>query len=501
MLIDDIEPRLPELGRLRMGEKGKKGEPVKLSQWRLTSHDEIVLHELAALYGGTPRPWTAAPEEGQFELYTETSALDVLIPPDPMTAAFESWGSGGCKRRCNGLDAVIAKTETVKNAKGEKEQVTSLVDEPCWCKPLGLIPGDEDDVKKGACDLVVRLNVVLPNVSGLGVWRLDTGSVFAYRELRGQTELLRRMAGSMLDIPAQLAIEQRRIKKPGQAPKEFIVPVLRMRRTLHELVAAAREGSAGELVSGGEVREIESGARRNTIADKPDHVQELIRACGTARLTEEQRHRLVEVVSNGRVSSSRDVTLAEASEAIAAIDAGRWKDLVGIVDPSDVTSQTPPAERTPRKAGSSAAVQLTEDEQRELHRLRTTLTNLPDDLRARADAAIAAARIPDELAAITTEHLATLGALIEDLEVEDLERTPKVGQVADSDTPWGKTEWDAAARAVGFTGARLLKEARSFATDLGIDPPRSLEEITNDSLVSRCHAWLREQGAHEGSAA
>lgn len=487
-LIDDIAPTAPELGILRMGEKGKKGEPVKLSSWRITSHDEIVLAELAALYGGTPRPWEGAPEEGQFELYTDASAIDVLVPPNPISAAYERWATGGCQKRCDG--------ETVTMAKGRGDNA-EIVDEPCWCRARGLAPGDEADVKKGACDLYVRLKVLLPNVSGVGTWRLNTSSVFAYRELRGQIEILRRMlatrdADAWMDIPAQLAIEQRRIKKPGQPPKEFVVPVLRMRSTLHELIAASRTGETLALGGAAPVRELEAGARRNTLADKPTHVQELIRACARVGLADDERHRLVAVVSNGRTASARDVTLAEASDAMDALDTGRWQDLIA---PPDLEPPAAAAEKpAPRRPPKPPA--LSDDEAKELRRLGVVFANLPAHLRDHGLDLIAAAGLPEKVDDITPEQLPKFGEIVEALHVTALEGEPPpaaVGAVPEGE-PWGRDEWDAAAKTVGFNANRILKEARAFAAELGIEPPKSHEEITDDTLVSRLHSWLREQG-------
>lgn len=491
-LIDDIAPSVPELGILRMGEKGKKGEPVKLLHWRITSYDPIALDELAALYGGTSRPWEGAPEEGQFELYTEASAIDVLIPPNPITAFYERWAAGGCQKRCDGVTATIAQ------GRGDAAEI---VDAPCWCRERGLVPGDEADVKKGACDLYMRLRVALDNVSGLGYWRLNTSSVSAYSEIRGQIELLRRMlpardANAWLDIPAQLAIEQRRIKKPGQPPREFIVPVLRTRRTLRELVAAARAGDNAALVAGEPVRELESGSRRNTIEDKPEHVQQLVFACSRAKLTDEERHRLVSIVSNGRTDSSREVTVAEAMHAMEAIDTGEWH---GLVHPTVAAPAEKPAK--PRQTRASVATALTADEQAELQRLRTTLSQLPAGLRERGLAEWEQKGFPEDPAEFTSEHLAPFGDLVERLHVEHLEATAACADAAADPAVggWGTVEWTAAARDIGFTQPKVIKEARRFAELAGIDVPGSLDGL-DERIALHLHEWLRDNGA-EGSAA
>ena len=48
----DIQRRHMELGRIRMGEKGSKGQPTRLETWRLTSASRDLLESAAKVYGG-----------------------------------------------------------------------------------------------------------------------------------------------------------------------------------------------------------------------------------------------------------------------------------------------------------------------------------------------------------------------------------------------------------------------------------------------------------------
>ena len=68
-----------EIGRIRMGEKrtSQRGTkyPAALQTWRLTSRVRDRLDAAARIYGGQVRPWEDEP--GQFELYTESDALEV----------------------------------------------------------------------------------------------------------------------------------------------------------------------------------------------------------------------------------------------------------------------------------------------------------------------------------------------------------------------------------------------------------------------------------------
>ena len=219
MPIVTIQRRMMELGRIRLGDKGTKGQPQRLSSFRLTSASRALLEAAAVLYGGEVRDWAGAPDEGYLELYTEASELDVLLPPVlsmvdghptlPYSQYFELWSGGGCQRRCD----------------GETELISG---KPCLCDP---------DPEKRECRVTTRVSVMLPRVPGIGVWRLESHGWNAATELPGTLELLRLAAEGNRFIPAVLRIEHRTQKKGGQSRK-FIVPVIDLPgTTAHELVS------------------------------------------------------------------------------------------------------------------------------------------------------------------------------------------------------------------------------------------------------------------------
>jgi hypothetical protein len=193
--VIDIQRRHMELGRIRMGEKGSKGQPQRLSTWRLTSASKELLDSAAAIYGGTVGEWTDAPDSGYYELTTETAVLDVMVPPgDAYSQYYELWSGGGCKRRCDGVTEL-------------------LTDSPCKC-----------DADERECKITTRINVMLPRVAGLGVWRLESHGYYAGAELPNQLDLLQQVSGGRL-VAGALRIEQRSAKKDGTT-KRFPVPVL-----------------------------------------------------------------------------------------------------------------------------------------------------------------------------------------------------------------------------------------------------------------------------------
>src|SRR3990167_828405 len=161
-----LEHRPSELGRIRLGEKGPNGAPRRLTTFRLTSASKKLLESAAALYGGTVKPWPDAPDEGYWQLHTEASEMDILIPTAlrTVTQAYELWQGGTCERRCDGV------TEQVSGG-------------PCLCDP-----------NARTCQVTTRVSVMLPKVPGLGVWRLDTKGWNAATTLTATLELLGAMA-------------------------------------------------------------------------------------------------------------------------------------------------------------------------------------------------------------------------------------------------------------------------------------------------------------------
>jgi len=80
MPIINIQRKLTEVGRIRLGAKSDKGAPQKLDKFRLTSKSKEALDAAAEVYGGVVKPW-AGPDGDSFELLTTTNVLDVVVPP------------------------------------------------------------------------------------------------------------------------------------------------------------------------------------------------------------------------------------------------------------------------------------------------------------------------------------------------------------------------------------------------------------------------------------
>ena len=218
--ILDIQYRLRELGRIRLGAKSEKGAPTKLKHWRLTSASEDLLTKAAELYGGEVREWEGAPNDGkQFELFTEADTLEIVVPPNDTAFSqwMETWSGGGCQKRCDG-----------------RQQV--LVDRPCSC------PKDPEErnelAKQGkACKPTTRFNVLLPDIPDVGVWRMETHGFYAAIELAAFEQIAQLATSQGQMIKARLRIDQRTSKKNGQT-RRYIVPVVEISHTVGDVLQA-----------------------------------------------------------------------------------------------------------------------------------------------------------------------------------------------------------------------------------------------------------------------
>lgn len=199
MAILTLQRRARELGRIRMGQFVKpaqgKARPEKLDRFRFTSSSQPLIERIAELYGGEVKAWQ--PQGGGapgWEVIVQALRLPVLVPPQPVSQFFELWAGGGCQRRCDGVTEL-------------------LQDRQCVCSP---------DPEERECKPTTRLNVVLRDVEGIGVFRLETHGYYAATELPETAEFLAQTKGY---VAAHLALEERVVKRDGKT-KRFMVPTL-----------------------------------------------------------------------------------------------------------------------------------------------------------------------------------------------------------------------------------------------------------------------------------
>lgn len=301
MSILDLQHRLMEAGRIRIGQQvptsGGKTRPAKLDTFRLTSRDRRRIDAAAELWGGEVAEWSS-PNGQQWEVVTETTELDILVPPEQMAFSqhYELWSAGGCQRRCDGV------TE-------------SITDQPCLCDP-----------EERQCNIHTRLSVMLRDLPGLGVWRLDTSGFYAAVELAGAVEIMSLATGAGAVLPARLRLEQRSVKRPNEGVRRFAVPVLDIEVTPGELVSRPQALAAGE-----ERRLLEPVPASLTAPVVP---------------IREQIGQVREVQRRGRADiPATDIeprTVAEVAEVVAAPSPGVLAQIVALLADEPKESETVP---------------------------------------------------------------------------------------------------------------------------------------------------------------
>ncbi|MDX2696039.1 recombination directionality factor [Streptomyces ipomoeae] len=219
--IRTAQKQARELGRLRTGysipndDPKKRPRPVKSKTWVLSSHSEHYVTAAAEAWGGKVERWqpqgNGAP---QFRVITEAEQLEAILPPgDPLSQANEMWNKGGCVRRCD----------------GETEQISR---HPCLCLaehgPEWHQLRQDIRTKDKVCAATSRLNVILPDMPDVGVWRVETHSWYAANELAGTVDMVLSGTGGKGLVPVTLRIEPRTRVAGGQT-KHFPVVVVEIR--------------------------------------------------------------------------------------------------------------------------------------------------------------------------------------------------------------------------------------------------------------------------------
>lgn len=203
------QARAAEHGRLRTGYTNGN-RPMRSATWVVTSHSEEHVRSAAALWGGTPEMWTPLNSTiSQWRVITQVASIEALITPgDPLNQYNEMWSAGGCQRRCDGETELLSR-------------------QPCLC--LARFGEDWHEQKKGTvCSTTSRLNVMLPDLSGMGMWRAETHSFYAASEWAGMVDMVLAGTDGKGFIPVTLRIEPRQVVRAGQT-KKFPVVVVELR--------------------------------------------------------------------------------------------------------------------------------------------------------------------------------------------------------------------------------------------------------------------------------
>lgn len=272
MPILDIQRQERQLGRIRLGKKsgGDKGHPQKLDKFRFTSPDKGLIDAISVLYGGETRPWV---NDGatEYEVFSLVDRVPIVVPPQKRALSqwYEMWSGGGCQRRCDGVTNI-------------------LKDEPCACPsdPLGRAVLAQSG---RACKPTTRLNVMLRDVPGVGVWRIDSHGFYSAAQLPNITEFLAQATEAGIYVPAELVLVRQSVKRPGEGRREWFVPMIDVKVTPRQLMSGDIEGlgAGARSAIGGSRQAIEAPKRDEAhfraAAKRAESIDELTTAFAEAQ--------------------------------------------------------------------------------------------------------------------------------------------------------------------------------------------------------------------------
>ena len=344
--LADLQARQVEVGRIRLGTTETKTSragkpyqsPVKLERFRLTSRSQQLIEEVAARYGGDPEPWN--PQSGgaqQFEVIIERTSLPIIVPPDPLSQFYEVWASGKVQRRCDGLRELLS-------------------DQPCLCAAAN------PDPARRQCKPYTRLSVMLAEMNGIGVWRLETHGYNAAVELPAVADLLSRAGGN---IKARLEMEERQsvVEVNGKETiSRYMVPVIHVEATPAAIVGSFQPHEAIEAPTAS-APALEQAPPTPTPVGPAEPVP--TRAEIEQEATEAAHAWATEMKARIIAAATRDEMVAIRQLIVDAIDAPQLADLIGPL--KEVWSiharalattqlpQAPPPQATPSATAPPAA--------------------------------------------------------------------------------------------------------------------------------------------------
>lgn len=223
-LSDDV--RIPRLGKIRLGIRVKNKEGVE--------HPEKT-------------DYFVFPKEGESSLRgalvkafgEEPKALRILIPAEDDETWCEQYYKLYQSSRdmvCKGDGKTACRTVDVKTGElpTKTTQTIKYIDMPCKgreCPQYG----------RTGCGEVMNLRFVLPEVPGLGVWQIDTGSINSILNINSCAKLIRRAFGRISLIPLILSFDPIDVKIPesGKKSRAYVLN-LRTDVTLAQLADVAR---------------------------------------------------------------------------------------------------------------------------------------------------------------------------------------------------------------------------------------------------------------------
>jgi hypothetical protein len=194
--------RLPRLGKIHLGIKVQKA-------------------------GGGPEypqktDYFVCPPEVQKVFGEKPKALRIMFPVEDtglFAAQYYKAYSMGRGLLCKG-DGVAAnmlldaKTDEMATKDSANAEFFEVVCDGKGCEYYGKV-----------CTEVMTLQFLLPDVEGLGVWQIDTGSINSIRNINSSVALIKSIAGHIAGIPLQLVVEPLEVAPDGKKKTVYVLNI------------------------------------------------------------------------------------------------------------------------------------------------------------------------------------------------------------------------------------------------------------------------------------
>jgi len=217
--------RLPRIGKIHLGimAETKKGVPYPkaVDYFVFPSGDApgADLHsELVKTFGEKPRELRVI-----FPLEDEERIASQYYRCYSKTRGLICKGDGE-----KSLRLVDANTGSLADRDSQKVEMREMVCQGRDCP---------DYAKK--CKELMNLQFILPEISGLGIWQIDTGSINSIRNINGCLDLIRSIYNRISMVPLILALEQIDVVNPDDGKKKKVW-VLNLRSTDNMIQAAMK---------------------------------------------------------------------------------------------------------------------------------------------------------------------------------------------------------------------------------------------------------------------
>lgn len=247
--------RIPRLGKIHLGVRHpEKGYPMKTDYFVLPK-DHSDYKKLVALFGEKPKELRILiPVEDEEQWATQ------YYKAYNLTQGLICKGDGD-----NAMRMVDIKTNQLPN---KATETVSLVDMECVGK-------DCPEYKLKKCHEVMNLKFIIPEVPGLGVWQIDTGSINSILNINSCARIIKKAFGRISMVPLKLTLEPIDVNNPEDGRKQKVyVMNLRTDITMAQLADAAREQSKQFMLEGPDMEAILEEDAESLLSNEPSNSKE-----------------------------------------------------------------------------------------------------------------------------------------------------------------------------------------------------------------------------------